>query len=271
MKFNVTKMQAIACIWLTAFVCQHPLHADEVDAPINTPKIRFCYQDTELFPAYLGNGNIVPAERPGVDIELYQIIAERAGAEINFERYSWNRCLALLSAGRIDSVISSYRVDRAAYADFPMKAGGLNRDQRITMSGYYLYHTKKSITLWDGEKLTDPSISIGAPLGYSIVADLRAMNAKVTEAGTTDSLLNLLRYNRFDAVAAPGNMTDAIIRSDFTRYSDIVRDPVPLKENDYFIIFSKKFTSQHSVLVKDIWAFSETVREQFREALLAKY
>lgn len=246
-------------------------YAAELTVGKNRPTIRFCYQDTELYPAYLGNGREVPSDKPGVDIELYQKIAEQAGGSVTFIRYSWNRCLALLSAGRIDSVISSFRPERAKIAKFPMRGDGPDPGKRITTSGYFLYHLDKGVTYWDGQKLLDPSISIGAPMGYSIVADLQKWNANVTEAGTTKGLLNLLRYGRFDAIAAPGNMTDAIIRREITLFSEIVRDPQPLKQNPYFIVFSESFTKNNPSLVERIWQNTETVREEFREQILLKY
>lgn len=246
-------------------------YAAEPTMENDQPIIRFCYQDTELYPAYLGNGRDVPSDKPGVDIELYQKIAAQAGAKVTFIRYSWNRCLALLSAGRIDSVISSFRPERAEIAKFPMSGDVPDPEKRITTSGYFLYHLDRGMTYWDGKRLLDPSISIGAPMGYSIVADLRKWNANVTEAGTTKGLLNLLRYGRFDAIAAPGNMTDAIIRREITLFSEIVRDPEPLKQNPYFIVFSARFTENNPSLVERIWQYTETVREEFREQILLKY
>lgn len=250
---------------------ENQVHAGQLGGSENQQTIRFCYQDTELYPAYLGNGNKVPSDKPGVDIELYQKIAEQAGANVTFVRYSWNRCLALLSAGRIDSIISSYRPDRAQMAVFPMQGDEPDDTKKITTSGYFLYHLNKNVTYWDGKKLLDPSISIGAPMGYSIVADLRDWKANVTEAGTTKGLLNLLRYGRFDAIAAPANMTDAIIRREITLFSEIVRDPIPLKQNAYFIVFSTAFAQNNPSLVERVWQYTETVRKQHREQILLKY
>ncbi len=250
---------------------ENQARAGQLDGSKNQHTIRFCYQDTELYPAYLGDGSEVPSDKPGVDIELYQKIAELADAKVTFVRYSWNRCLALLSAGRIDSIISSYRPERAQTAVFPMAGDKPDDTKKITTSGYFLYHLNKNATYWDGEKLLDPSISIGAPMGYSIVADLRGWDANVTEAGTTKGLLNLLRYGRFDAIAAPANMTEAIIRREITLFSEVVRDPIPLKQNAYFIVFSTSFAQNNPSLVERVWQYTETVREQHREQILLKY
>lgn len=233
--------------------------------------VRFCYQDIELFPNYTGDGSDVPAEKPGVNIELYNFVAEQVGVDIEYFRYSWNRCIALLSAGRIDSIISSYSPARAAVADFPMAGDLPDPARRITTSGYFLYHLDNGKTYWNGKQLTDPSISIGAPLGYSIVRDLKAMNANVTEAGTTGGLLNLLLYGRFDAIAAPGSTTEAMIRADITRLVNVVRDPLPLKQNAYYIAFSKNFVAQNPDVATAFWSNSTIIRDQFRESLLRSY
>lgn len=263
-----------ACMVLALLLCPPFVAIAEQNSTSNTDAgitIRFCYQDIELFPNYMGSGSAVPDEKPGVNIELYTLVADQVGVDVQFFRYSWNRCIALLSAGRIDSVIASHSPMRAAVADFPMTADAPDPARRITTSGYYLYHLDDGITYWDGKQLVNPTISIGAPLGYSIVNDLRAINANVTEAGTTGSLLNLLLYGRFDAIAAPGSTTDAMIRADFTRLSNVIRDPEPLKQNAYYAVFSKTFTAQNTDLVSAFWAQSKTVREQYRELLLQKY
>lgn len=270
-RFTVIRTCVFALI--AAFCLQSQAIGQPNQAPNSGPKptIRFCYQDIELYPNYMGEGSAVPSAKPGVNIELYNLVAANAGAAVQYFRYSWNRCLALLTAGRVDSLIASYNAERASLAKFPQNHDQLDASKRITTSGYYLYHLKNGTTYWDGEKLLDSSISIGAPLGYSIVNDLRAMNANVTEAGTTGSLLNLLLYGRFDAIAAPGSTTQAMIRADITRLINVVRDPAPLKQSAYYIVFSDSFAAQNPALVEEIWNQSKLVREQFREELLLKY
>jgi polar amino acid transport system substrate-binding protein len=231
---------------------------------------RFCYQDTELFPNYIGRSSAKPTENPGVHIELLELITSEAGASVSYMRYSWNRCLALLKAGKVDSLIASYNTSRAAIAAYPFKDGALNTDQRITTSGYYLYH-QGTTPLWDGKNFLKPNIVIAAPLGYSIAADLKAKNLKVMEASTTEQLLSLLYINRIDAVAAPGSTADAIIRREANRYSGIVKDIPPLKQSPYFIIFSHGFYAHNKKLVETIWKTSETIRQSHRQALVEKY
>ncbi len=232
--------------------------------------LRFCYQDTDLYPNYTGKGSKRPDNLPGVNIELLELATARAGVSLEYFRFSWNRCMALLAVSRVDSVIASYNSERAVFAEFPIKDGTLDTDKRITTSGYYLYH-RGSTPFWDGDKFVDPSIMVAAPTGYSIVRRLREKNIEVIEAGTTDSLLNMLRVGRIDAIAAPGSTADTFIRHDITRYSMITKDPAPLKESPYFVVFSKAFARENPETVNSIWAALPSLREEFHDRILAKY
>lgn len=249
---------------LLAFVLVMPAFAQP------STNLRFCYQDIELFPNYVGDSPEKPADKPGVNIEMLELVAARVGLSITFMRYSWNRCLALLKAGRADSVIASYNEARAAIAAYPIKDGTLNTEQRITTSGYYLYH-QNATPLWDGQRFLKSDIVIAAPRGYSIVADLRAKNIEVVEASTAENLLALLQFNRVDAVAAPGRATDAVIRREITRYVSVIKDPAPLKESPYFIVFSHAFYARNREIVEAVWQASEAIRQSDLRALTEKY
>lgn len=233
-------------------------------------KFRFCYQDVELFPAYTENSPNKPATNPGVDIEIIDLVAAQVGVDVEYFRYSWNRCLALLKAGRIDSVIASYNEDRTEIARFPMDYDIPDIQKRITTASYYLYHLGQE-PMWDGTLLLDPGIVVAAPLGYSIVRVLNSYGFNVMETSTTVELLNLLTYNRVDAVAAPGNAADEIIRSDFTRYSEVVKDPIPLRENAYFVVFSHQYTNENPALVRAFWGAMPGVIDAHRDTILKKY
>lgn len=258
---------AVVLLWLASTEAQSQ---DTSRAFLATPTIRFCYQDTELFPNYIGEGASKPATAPGVNIELYDLVAAEVGASVAYMRYSWNRCLALLTAGRVDSVIASYTEERARIADYPMANGLPDSNKRITTSGYYLYH-RGSEPFWDGSRFLKSAITVGAPMGYSIVEDLSQRDVKVLEAGTTASLLTLLRYGRIDAIAVPGSTTDALIRNDVTQFAMIVKDPVPLRQSAYYIAFSKTFAEEEAALVHAIWDALPAVRTENRERILATY
>ncbi len=237
----------------------------------NSPSaMTFCYQDKELFPNYMGEQNTKIANKPGINIELVDQIALNLNLNVQYVRYSWNRCLALLKASRVDSLIASYNEDRAEYAVYPVTGNGLDIEKRINTLGYYMYHTAGS-PVWNGEGLIDTTTMVAAPLGYSVVKILRDLGINVVETSSPEDTLKLLLHKRVDAIAVPGTTADALIRADITKYSDIKKDPIPITQRDYFIVFSRKFSDLNPVLTKAIWQQTSSVRTTYRQQLIDKY
>lgn len=271
LKKALLKATAIA---VSLFAGAVPASADALDNAeqnADTPTIRFCYQDIDLYPNYTGAGSEKPDMMPGAIIELYELTVAASGAKVEFFRYSWNRCVALLTAGRVDSVVASYIPDRESFAVFPMQDGQPDRNKRLTTSAYHLYHMDKDREFWDGSSFSDPNITVAASLGYSVVRHLRNQGINVVEAGNTASLLQLLLYGRIDAIAVPDTTADTLIRREVTRYSEVKKDPMPLKESPYFIVFSHTFAANHKALVERVWSNSENVRTDYRSQILEKY
>lgn len=234
------------------------------------PAIKFCYQNKELFPNYMGETSTKLANNPGINIELVDQIALDLNLNVQYLRYSWNRCLALLKAGRVDSLIASYNKNRAEIGIFPMTGNGPDIEKRISTLGYYMYHTAAS-PVWNGDGLIDTHTLVAAPLGNSVVNVLRNKGIEVVEAGSPEDTLKLLLHKRVDAVAVPGSTADALIRADITRYGDIRKDPAPIIRRPYFIIFSQKFSDQNPALTKAIWQQTSYVRTAYRQQLVDKY
>lgn len=248
-----------------------PNNWGKVAAQENVPAaMTFCYQDKELFPNYMGETNSKLANKPGINIELVDLIALNLNLNVRYVRYSWNRCLALLKVGRVDSLIASYNKDRAEYAVYPVTGKGLDIEKRINTLGYYMYHTAMS-PVWDGEGLLDTNTMVAAPRGYSVVKMLRDLGINVIETGSPEDTLKLLLHKRVDAIAVPGTTADALIRADITRYSDIKKDPAPITQRPYFIIFSQKFSELYPELTKAIWQQTSSVRATYRQQLIDKY
>jgi len=232
--------------------------------------IKFCYQNKELFPNYMGEKSSKLADNPGINIELVDKIALNLNLNIQYVRYSWNRCLAHLKAGRVDSLIASYNTDRAEYAVYPVTDNGLDIEKRINTLAYYMYHTAGS-PVWNSEGLIDSNTMVAAPLGYSVVKALRDRGINVVEAGSPEDTLKLLVHKRVDAIAAPGTTADALIRADITRFGDIKKDPTPITQRPYFIVFSQKFSGLNPELTKAIWQQTSSVRANYRRQLVDKY
>jgi polar amino acid transport system substrate-binding protein len=231
----------------------------------------FCYQDIELYPNYTGASAQVPTRDRGVVVELVELAAAEAGLTPVFVRFPWNRCISLLRQGRVDSLVASYRPERADAAAYPMKDGKPDTGKLITLSGYYLYQRGTVPDQWDGTKFTDRALNIGAPLGYSITAELKKSGINVVTTNTTADLFQMLSYGRIDAVAAPGAAADTLLHKYPGRFGWIRKVEAPLRVNPYFIAFSHQFREKHGATVQRVWDNSLSLYRRHFAALQIKY
>jgi polar amino acid transport system substrate-binding protein len=235
------------------------------------PSFVFCYQASEMYPNYTGDGASVPTSKPGIVVELLQEVTNRAGLNLRLVRYPWKRCMALMKAGRVDSIIASYRKERLGAVVYPMKDGVLDKRMRVASYGYFLYQKSDQPNYWDGEKFSDPTITIGAPLGFSITAVLKEKGLNIVEAGATTGLVEMLHHGRIQAFAGPGTVSDALIRNNRARYKDIIRVDAPLKVNPYFVVFSHQFYDARRRKAEEIWQYSSEITQEYHDEIAQKY
>ena len=61
----------------------------------------------------VGGGSSFDKEKPGIEIELYRMVAKTLGLDIRFERLPWNHCLYLLGQNRVDGIFpASFKSER---------------------------------------------------------------------------------------------------------------------------------------------------------------
>lgn len=73
----------------------------------------------------IGGGPAFHEERPGLEIELYRMVAKKLNLDIVFKRFSWKQCLYLIATNRVDGVFpASFKPERMNIGAFPMKGGG---------------------------------------------------------------------------------------------------------------------------------------------------
>lgn len=231
----------------------------------------FCYENTELYPNFVGNSSDVPDILPGVSIDLMKMIGNRVDLSMQFVRFPWKRCLSLLETGRASGVIASYSESRLAFGRYPMQNGAPDESKRISTAGYYLYQLNDKAPVWNGTDFIADGLTIGAPLGYSIVEVLRGRGLKVMEAGNADGLLTMLRRSRVDAVAAPGLATDSLLRRDPSRFKGIERLEHPLQVKAYYLMLSRQFVEADPVKAASIWAAVGELRDSATGLLLEQY
>jgi len=233
-------------------------------------KLTFSYQINEVYPYQMGNG-IEIASPPGIAIDILKAAAAVVGLDIEFVRYPNKRVQLYLSEGIIDGAFMfSFKKERIGNGRYPLKAGKLDSDRRITTLSYSLYSLKGSSIKWDGENITGLETGeIGAGRGYSIVGDLQKMGIHIVEFNIESKAFAQLNRDRLDAVAAQDTTADPLIKE--MGFSNIQKLEKPLKKKPYFLMLSAKFVDKYPVIAEQLWNAIEQVREQVIQKVSHQY
>ncbi len=220
-------------------------------------KFTFCYENQELFPHYLTNDMHVPEHKPGAAIETIQVIdQELKNVNINFVRMPWKRCLSQLNQGKADAVIGRYTKERSEFAVYPTKANGeLDTSKAISTTQSCFIHDKSVSLLWDGKNLqAEQPLGLIAPMGYSLVDDLKALGFDVYESSNIGLAHKLLFTGKFNV-----SLSDCKLKNkpDF-----IVENPHPVTSEHGFLFFSKQYWSQNQAVVEQVWNQLKTIDKQ---------
>lgn len=244
---------------------------------VSTPAVaettlHIAYEDKTQFPYYMGNTQKV-LDSPGAAVELVELLEERIpGLRIRFSRYPWKRCLAMLETNQVDGIFNaSYRAERTRIGEYPRKNGEVDPSRRLTTISYHLYALPNADLGWNGKAFEDPELEIGAPLGYSIVEDLKDLGVSVTEVRSSTQSLELLTARRVDAVALQSVTADYLLSHNTDYGGDIVRIDPPLKTKPYYLMLSRQFKAENPELAEHIWNVIGKLREEKLEALAQPY
>jgi polar amino acid transport system substrate-binding protein len=235
------------------------------------------YEDKEQPPYYMGNSNKILSDNPGVAVEIIQKVGNAIeGLEITFKRTPWSRCTAELSSNRIDGIFNaSYKEERLKIGQYPTTNGHLQGpvdiSRRITKISYSFYILEKNNIEWDGVKIFPADKIIGAPLGYSIVADLKKKGLIIEEAPSTKMNLRKLILKRITAAALQDVTADSIIKSNPIAFTNIKKLTPPIITKPYYLMLSHNFVAEHPVMAQKIWDTIKYIRENEIDKILTKY
>lgn len=239
--------------------------------------INIAFEDKEQPPYYMGNSKNVLPDNPGIAVEMVLLLGKMVDdVNIKLQRMPWKRCTHMLGENKIDGIFNaSYKKSRLDLGWYPTKdgthGGEVDPSRRITTIAYSLYAQKSSNLQWTGSNYDILKGSVGAPLGYSIVGDLKKMGVKVEEAPTTEINLRKLKGNRLVAVALQDVTADVMIQSMPKEFGGIVKLEPPIKTKPYYLMLSKKFVSAHPELAQKIWDAMKLIRETKFDEIAAKY
>jgi len=216
------------------------------------------------------NGSV---HKPGVTLEVLNLIAKRLGFDIQYIRYPWARGLMKIELNEIDALFhASFKEERLLNGVYPMKGGKPDKSRMIMMQSYSLYKHKDSPLSWDGKKIEHLSGSIGALLNYAIVGDLKKLGITVEEASYLLSLLKRVESRRLAGLASLGNMTDVLISKHTAILKNVVKVLPPLRVKPYYLMFSHGFVKENAKLANAIWHEIEMIKKSGEyDAILKSY
>ena len=224
--------------------------------------IIFTAEDVPLFPNLMGKGPKTLSTNPGMAVEAIRLLEKKLNIKIVIKRKPWKRALTDLESNKTQGVfLSSYKEKRKKFGQYPEKNGKVDPSRRFTASSYALYKLKGSTVNFDGTNFTGITGKVGAPMGYSIVDDLRKKGLKVDEG--KNSLLDFkkLSLGRLSAVAAQVSHGDFYLSENSDLNSKIERVKTLITTKPYYFMLSHQFIAKNPALAEKIFDTLASIRE----------
>ena len=231
--------------------------------------LRLVYGTEQAFPNILGQGSAV-VDPPGLAIDIIKQAAQDIGVKIELHRLPDKRLFIHLKNGKADgNFIQSFKVKRQEFGVYPMKDGKPDPDKRISTSEYFLYKMKGSPLQATTESLTGNGVRLAAKRGFSIVSELRALGAEVTETESSQSLYKMLISGRVNGIALQANEGDFHINS--LKIENIEKVFPPLATKNYYLMLSHQFVEKHPEIASKLWQRIATIRDKVSKDRRAVY
>lgn len=211
----------------------------------------------DLVIAYAAkDGSKEPTPIQKVDIDKIKEISQNNNINTVFKSIPWKRALLLVEKGKIDGVINaSYKPNRELYANYPKLNNLIDGSKRLNDGqSYYIYKHKDSSIKWDGIKFTTPDGEVAAMEKFAVIDDLKKHNnIKIKIFDDNPEIIRCLASKKIAAYAGTALRVDELLEKYPIFAKNIVRESIPIRKKDYFLIFSKKTYEQKSKDMKKIW------------------
>ncbi len=223
--------------------------------------ILFFYLSTNSFAdiiiVYGANVGVTkPAPHQKVDTDKLIEIAKTNNIKLTLKPMPWKRALLLVEKGRVDGVINaSYKKNRTIYAVYPMNNNQLDSSRRLNDGmSYYIYKNRNSTLKWDGKKFINPDGAIGVMAKFAVVEDLKKHpNITIKEFDNNPEIIRSLATAKIAGYAGTYISVDKILKKYPSFAKNIVRESIPIRKKEYFLIFSKKTYKQKNKEMETIW------------------
>lgn len=235
----------------------------------NARDLSIACENKQDFPTVMGNNTNVLKKNPGMGVEAIYLLEKRLNIKIKIKRLPWKRCLAEMEKGHVDGLFTaSYKEKRKRFGRYPEIDGKVDPSRRFTSASYALYRLKGSDVRYDGNNFHVKG-KVGAPLGYSIVDDLKKKGLIIDESPNTLNDFKKMVKGRIKAVAALEMTADyyLMVHQDL---NEKIEKILPLiVEKPYYFMLSHQLYKENKALAEKIWDTIADIRRdpEFQKSL----
>jgi polar amino acid transport system substrate-binding protein len=231
-------------------------HAQATD--IAAPEVRLCYEDVSVYPWITG-------DMKGLVIQELLHVEKITKIKLKFIRLPWKRCQIDAKNGKLDGLIAaSFTKERTQWGVYPTKKSGeLNRNLRLHTDSFKVFTSKgSSIRFSNGRFENLGKHLIGVQLGYSVGTDLEEQGyATHSSFSTAHDLLQALDSKVVKVAVLQNYETIKTLKDNPWLKKNIIGQKHLFKVADQYLLFTKKFYSEHPEISKRLWNAIPTTRE----------
>jgi len=233
-------------------------------------EITLLTDDTPGNPYIMGGGTDFDWEKPGLEIEIYRIVAEKLDLKIKYKRIPWKLCLQQIEHNKVDGIFpASFKTQRMKMGVYPTKNGQVDSSRKSRDNGYFLYKLSESSVAWDGKSFLNLDGKIAAPLGCAVISDLKKTGASIKEVEIHPQSPDLLLYQRVSGFVCLETIFDAYLRKQPKEYVNIEKVFPPIWEKPYYLMLSHEFVKNNPELAERIWNTIAEVKQSKEFAEIA--
>ncbi|MFA7292141.1 MAG: hypothetical protein WC023_07810 [Rhodocyclaceae bacterium] len=207
-----------------------------------------CYENENVRPWRTRSGT-------GLNFEVLGHVAARLKLPFRFEGVPWKRCLFELKNNRyIGAIGASFKPERMEYGNYP--GGNLpDSSKALYVERYVVVRRTGTAVNWDGKQFDQLNRPAGAPLGYSVVDDLRGRGIVVDDgARTAVDVLQKLRFERIDVAVLLQGEISTLLAEDALLREALEILPKPFIEKPYYLLLSHQLVKTRPDLAEQIWS-----------------
>ena len=206
----------------------------------------------------MGAGDGFQSDLPGIEIELYQRVARNLALDLRMIRLPWKRCLKEVADGQLDGIFpASFKPERLAVGAYPLTEGRIDASRKSRDTAYFLYRAQNTPVSWNGSTFIHldraPRRTIGVPMGWSIVTDLRKLDIDILERPRPLELLKMLNGGGLAGVVCLDTVADTYLRENRAGLDGIEKVKPAVANKSYYLMLSHQFVANHPVIAEKIW------------------